>query len=432
MEKMNRNGFIYSIFAIFVLGLTASLVLTSSGHQDMTETGEKFRIDEVFYFLQSTTDDLGRASEIIGRRSLTALVNYVVSTGEYVSDSQNGVQEAFQNGTVNGTSRPLMNDSTIRDWTDSMQKEAGESGYNLNLTLINITVGTAEHLHFSLSASYALNLTDPITSVQFDRMKQVNTTISYNGIEDPFILMESAGRYANFFSACPSDTPVTKHATGADWFYNTAPNWTSGTAVVRESNGGISGVPDKAEKIAVVQDLCTYSQNDIENEFTQFAGVVSEAPAIDAVNTSSADVCGYDDVSMNAIIDDAGNATQITAESMAVMTEEQVWQNNIQNWTERGCYLPDPWGPTVWGRVEGRKTLNPSFEKGLAFFINVPDLPAELQKANTSAVDYVYFDESRSYGNSRKVKGVTNEDLDWFRLDQDHVGYWSMTALAYN
>jgi len=194
----------------------------------------------------------------------------------------------------------------------------------------------------------------------------------------------------------------------------------------------VAGVSNKGEKIAMVEDLCSYSRNTIENDFTDFGGVVSTRSAVDNTTGSGAGVCGYPDVDMQAIIDGSANATNITAGAMTVMTEEQVWQNDIQNWTDQGCYIPDPWGPSIWGRMEGSTSRQSSYDRGLAFFLTVPDLPAALQKANESAVGYVYFNESGSFGEDRKVKGVTNEDLSWFRLDQDHVAHWSMDTLAYD
>lgn len=429
----SRRGFVYTVFAIFILGLTFSIISADWTYGDVQEIGEKFRIDEVFYFLQSATDDLERASGIIGRRALTSMTNNIVTTGEYLDSGPAVFREAFENGTVNGTAAALMNQSTVKDWTASMQQEAKRSGYNLNLSLRSMDTDVREHLELHLTATYRLNLSDPITRARFDKQYGVNTSFSYEGIEDPLILIESVGRYTNFFASCPRDEPVIQRATGTDWFYDDrGMNWTSGNAVVRENNGGVSGVSDKGEKIAVVQDLCTYSQTTIENEFAQFQGVVSEQPAIDGDDGDSVDACGYTDVGLNAVVDDASGATSTTEGSMTVMTEEEVWQNDIQNWTERGCYVPDPWAPTIWGRMEGRKNLNGSYEEGLSFFLRIPELPAELQEANESAVAYVYFNESGGFGNDRKVKGVTNEDFSWFRLDQDHVAHWSMDALTYD
>jgi hypothetical protein len=235
------------------------------------------------------------------------------------------------------------------------------------------------------------------------------------------------------YHSCKRDEPVAQRGTGTDWYYDdSTQNWTSGTAVVRNSNGPVSGVSGKGEKIAAVADLCTYTQNEIENEFTDFAGVVSESDAVDNTTDTGAGVCGHPDVDMQAIIDEAADVTSLTNRSMAVMTEDEVWQNDITNWTKQGCYMPDPWGPSIWGRAEGSKSRQPVYENGIAFFINIPELPAELQETNKSAVDYVYFNETGNFGADRKVKGVTNEDLSWFRLDRHHVAHWSMDSLAYN
>ncbi|MDY6769559.1 MAG: hypothetical protein SVU88_01160 [Candidatus Nanohaloarchaea archaeon] len=163
-------------------------------------------------------------------------------------------------------------------------------------------------------------------------------------------------------------------------------------------------------------------------------GSVQLGEAADAIDdkepNTAVDVCGEDDVDLDAVVDDAAGATSLSNGTMTVLTEDEVWENNLGNRTAAACYFEDPWAPTVWDRLEGR--LSNTGGNGTAFLLTVPDLPLALQEEDRSAVAYVYFNESGDFGATHRIKGVTNEDRDWFRLDQQHIDEWGINALAYD
>jgi hypothetical protein len=92
-----------------------------------------------------------------------------------------------------------------------------------------------------------------------------------------------------------------------------------------------------------------------------------------------------------------------------------------------GCYIDDPWGPGFLDRLQNRMV---SSDGGVATFVNVENLPSELQSTQRSAVGYAYFNQSADYGSLNSVRGVTDE-YSWFNLDQDHVDHWGIGELAY-
>jgi hypothetical protein len=437
--QSGRKGFLYSLFAILILGLTFSITFAPLNVEEPSQAGEKLRIDEVFYFLKSITDDLERATEIIGRRAITSMDNYIVNNGEYLNNSAAAFEEAYENGTVGRENATLMNRSTINDWTDSMENEADDAGYDLNVSIRSVSVGTEDPLHVAVNASYNINLSDPISNARFDRIEDVDATISHTGMEDPLILVESAGRYANTFSNCSSAHPTPFNVTGSDSFYNNSDDWVSGNPVTRPNNGGVSSVSNKKNKAALVDDICSYSESEIRDDLTEFSGVATETDnVLEGKNgQNSVDICDnhgndLDSVRMNALVQDAANATDITNNSVAVLTDDDVWQNNIKNRTESQCYFDDSTAPSIWDRFAGNLTRSDKYKHGQAFFIDIPELPDEIEEVNTSAVDYVYWNESGDYGQDNKIKGVTNEGLNWFRLDQDHVDEWNINALTFN
>ncbi|MFB6294698.1 MAG: hypothetical protein ABEI97_02980, partial [Candidatus Nanohaloarchaea archaeon] len=206
-----RNGFVYTLFAMLVLGLTLNIALLPLTVKDETDAGEKLRVDEVFYFLQSVESDFSRATDIIGRRAVTALSNRIVNNGTYLDDAHAAFRSAFRNGTVNGTPAALMNRSSFEDWAAGMEDEANASGYNLSTRLASITLGSEPPVTAVVNTSYRFNLSDSLTRSRFERSRNVSESLDVTGVEDPVILIESAGRYTNTFSACETDTVAERH-----------------------------------------------------------------------------------------------------------------------------------------------------------------------------------------------------------------------------
>lgn len=425
---MSRSGFFYSLFAIMMIGLIFNVTVLPVLMEPSTETGERIRVSEVSHFLSSIEDDFDRSTEIIGRRAFTSLTNRIISNGSYLAESKQAYKHSFNNGTINGIDSAIMQDASFEEWSGSMVGAADDSGYDFSTNITSMALETSPPVTVEVTVTHNLTLSDDITDTTFQRSTDTVIDVAYTGLEDPLVLLESAGRYSHTFKTCGASDPAGQVSTGGSWFYQEERNWTSGAAVTRPENGGVSSVDGKSEKVAVVDDLCSY--DDI-TDFSGFEGVVSEAEAIDGKQSNSkVDACGDDSTGIDALVDGAeGAADSIDQGSTAVLNEEEVWQNELKNWTEESCYFADGSAPTLWERMDGEMSSDGA-ETGTASLISIDELPVELQEQG-SAVDYVYFNDSGEYGDLTKVKGVTNEGLDWFRLDQEHVDDWGINSLTF-
>ncbi|MDY6766384.1 MAG: hypothetical protein SVW77_03375 [Candidatus Nanohaloarchaea archaeon] len=426
---MNRSGFVYSTFAVFLLGLLLLTATAPKQVKDVSLQADAARVDATFYFLASVVDDIDRGTGIIAKRAFSAVANVAVSTGEPLADAEQATRFAFLNGTVNGSEQFLMKDAAFEDWNDSMVQQAQKSGRDLVITVHTLTVTPLAPATATVNATYGVNLTDPVSNTRFVRNVSRNHTVDLTNLSDPLRAIETGGTYSSGFSACSTEEHARQIAAGSEDFYTDTRNWTSGTSVVRPGNGGVSGIDGKDGKIVVVDDICAYSDAEISSELEDFKGVVSEASG--GISGDGSTICGGADSSgFDAYIGGAADATTIGNGSLAVMNEQQLWENNIRTELEAGCYFADGRGPTFFGRAEGRLVRTPQYSQGWASFVFVPDLPSELQDSSRSAVDYVYFNDT-AYGPNHRVKGVTNE-YSWFRLDQHHIDEWGINALTYD
>ncbi len=418
-----RKGFLYTVLGVFMLNLVILAVVVPLELDAGGSSTDRVNVDETFYFSQSVRDDIGRAVDISSRRAMVAVTNIVVNGGEPVTDADGKIAEAFLNGTIEGNDSDLMDETSFRDWIGKMEAEAAGEGYSINMSveLADLDVGMEEPFIMSFDFIYDLAIADPDIGVTFNRTdERFNGAGTIEGVDDPLIVLETAGKRFTSYGRCSTADHASVEMTGAESEYNytdagSERTWASGDAAVY--NGSDAGTIDgAAEKVLVTDDLCTYDPDILDD----FAGVVSEA------TTDGQDVCGSGE-EIPGYIGGISDHTIVEDGQRLVMNREDVWVNRIPDRIESRCFVPDPDGPSFLDRLEGEKTGSGN---GLGSFLDVPDLPSEVQEANRSAVDHVYFDDSTDYGTVHRIKGVS-EDSEWFRLDDEHVQQWGLGDLTY-
>lgn len=427
--KRGRCGFMYSIFAIFMLSIVIMVVsnpITINPGDSQTAVAQ---VDETFYFLSSVEQDLTRAGRITAKRTFSAAVNHVSTQEAPLEDgtAENEVISGFTNGTINNTEQILLTDTSFEDWRDRMITLANDGGWKLNITLTGIDTYSQDPVDVYIDVSYNLTLYDSRSETRFDRALVRNYSTTVANISDPLFFLETDGRYTREFATCDYTEHAAQIGTGSDYYYDDPDNWTSGRAVVRPGNGGINGVSDRNEKVLIVEDACAYADAVIQDDFDEFKGVISETAR--SISSDGSTLCGTDSTGINAYISGiSGITSDVSNDTMTVMTDNGGWTNNILDEIDNACYFEDVDGPHIFDRLEGELTASGSYT-GWSSFVDVPSLPSEFQDTSRSAIDHVYFDDAASTTN-HQIKGVTDH-YSWFKLDQDHVDTWGLNDLVY-
>ncbi|MFB6088387.1 MAG: hypothetical protein ABEK36_01260, partial [Candidatus Aenigmatarchaeota archaeon] len=87
----SKKGILFSVMTIFLL---SPLVLLTISHTETMrgygkKMGEIVRSKAGFFFLQSIDKDLERGISIVGKRSITSAINYVISEGKPLENPEN-------------------------------------------------------------------------------------------------------------------------------------------------------------------------------------------------------------------------------------------------------------------------------------------------------------------------------------------------------
>lgn len=393
----------YTSFAVLAASLIVTMVSLQVTGSTQVETGNADRIGEASFFLESIFSDMDRSLRISTRRALTGTTNYIVLTGNELESPEDNVSEALENGTLDGEDLNGTENASLKEWTSRVRNIAEDSGYELDIRIENYSFN---HTDFTVQSSFTVfaSLRDGTTLTTFNKTESTVTDVSIEGTEDSMLLLRSEGRYLSQYSECGFSEPADVLYTGNQ----NSSGYVHGYASKNPSD--ISTVPDRSEKILVVDDVDSYQSSDVDG----FAGVVSADPSSNTNQYST------------SYVFDTGSIEDIDQNMSLILNDQQVWRSSFRQMFNQGCYVPDQDGPDIFDRMANE--LSNDDGNGIATLIDVSRLPNELRDVD-SAVGYVYFDDSGSYGSLRQIKGVT-DDYAWFRLDQDHVDYWGLEDLA--
>lgn len=403
MSFGKNSGQFFSVMTIIMilplLALAGTFSRSLSGYGK--EIGSLVRLKSAYYYYNSVDQDLLRAGEIVGKRSVVAALNWVIENGKGFNSSEETLRELFESGTVNGTEQSIMNRSTIYHWLNTTEDISRERGYRLDLNLSfdenNIGMASPWKLRFDLN--YSLELSDKRNLFNLRRNLSKRATAPVTGLEDPLVTLRTGGKVIYPIKKVPFNYFTKELATGEG-----NNSWAAGKSVVVNATTSVD-VPNPDEKILVVNQTVSGMDN--------FAGVVvKEDAAISGFSKPYVEDIGNDfyNISNHTRIVVAGNASP-----------PQVWEiENLYKMWEEGYYVQGD-GPSFLDRLENNLT-NSYPGKGLNVFLKKEDLQAAgLGVEDRPNLAHIYFSnaEIKNY----RVKGmppsfkVNESNLDRFNLD---------------
>ena len=155
------------------------------------------RIYTMNMFVSDVERDIERAAYISGFRSLVALVDHVVSTGEYLSDVDSDFTELFFNGTLNGTNASLLVNNTFTDWMSKIKNEARKIDIIINFSVNNVSLFQDNPWEVGVNVNLRIMLSDKDGVTWWDKEKSAQSYIELEGFEDPLYPLGTNGVVEN-------------------------------------------------------------------------------------------------------------------------------------------------------------------------------------------------------------------------------------------
>jgi len=501
MKKItkNRKGFFFTIGIIILIIPLLFLIsyYTESSKTRREDAITKIRCDELHYLVEDIERDMQRAVVIFGRRAAVYVTGWVIDNKPLanhtfncnsncrvdcdkfsysVNGSEAAIAELVACGTLNGTNVTYMINHTLGEWINRIELHGREMHFNINISLINLTVVPVNAWEFSIIIWNNLKITDDSETCFYRETPIIvmsNTSIT--GLEDPLYPLNTLERVTKYISDCEIAFDL---------------NRTAGCSRSGEGNGTTTGTVLLYSTIGNIPDLIDHCDNTPQETLGQQILVLDQAGGIvcnsavweSCLNAShSKHFAGMIDYSSAAVCTDCPSTVPYVCNtgemedeipkggsgSRAEGCDEFDITNGtcvyIRNMPESGihevtlglniedlntscyqvsnsslysgnCSIPYPDGPSFFDRLDGNYNLSRKYRDqanstfgnpwiGIETIISVDDLQYYGIPVNDTAswIDYLYWKNSPGDG----MCGVCFTGGYTFRMDCQH-------ALMYN
>ena len=193
-----KKGMYFTIVTLIMIFIFVFVFLIA-GRYDLNSrlSVVEMRVESMNDFIKDLRRDTERGLYITSFRAILSIEEYVINNGAFINDSNGGILELLLNGTIYGTSSPMMTNSKLTDWMDNIVTEAGKLNINLSMDVKNITVFQDAPWSVRINMTLGINVSDEGNIASWVRDEVIETTVDIVDFEDPLYIVFSGGRITN-------------------------------------------------------------------------------------------------------------------------------------------------------------------------------------------------------------------------------------------
>jgi hypothetical protein len=166
------------------------------------------RMMSLDHFMSDIERDIERGGYIASFRALLAIQQQIISEGDYMDDTDAIMKGLILNGTIDGNYVSVMNSTELSVWTERIRFEAGKIGINVDCVIVDVELRHLDPWTLVLSMDTIINITDRSGLAFWNAQKEINSTLSILGFEDPVYSVSTLGRVINTIEASPHERLV--------------------------------------------------------------------------------------------------------------------------------------------------------------------------------------------------------------------------------
>jgi len=417
-----RKGVMFSFIMIFVTLSILTLIFINNSliSHRREEIFIEMRINNLNNMYEGLIKDLDKSLQIISRRAISvAYSNVSVPLGDEppqpLDNADIRLAELIENGTLKGSSEPLMENATFTEWINKIKELSVLKGFESDIEIISLEVKPYDYIHLLVKTELNVSIIDKQGVAELNRSATVNSIVSLEGLEDPLYPLYTSGFGSNLIRKSPYLGDYTQ--------------------LLLTGNGGNSYVYGES----------THDTGDFDDKIL----ITSDLTGLSGLNNAKGVIFeqgGTNSSPINVPYLINSNATTLIPNSPNLLLdggEGKVWYiDNLIEDTENSYYHPSENGPSYLDRLEGKFVSQSKYKDqtdktiGLESFVNKLDVyftggnvTVHQEKTN---IDYIYF--STNSPTSKKVKGLDLLVPDpYFRIDDDddHEESYNVTELVY-
>ncbi len=190
-SSMNKKGIFFTSIAILIISL---LIITYTVYTKAEERRTiQRRIETMNSFINSLDQDISRKIFIAGFRSIFTFENKIIESGSYISDVNDGFQEMFFNGSLNGNTQTIMAGATLSDIIDSISAIGGKVNINVSLTNASIFMDQTDPWNVRIKLIGNLTIKDSGNLAHWERELSTESFVPIYYFDDPIYTINTGG-----------------------------------------------------------------------------------------------------------------------------------------------------------------------------------------------------------------------------------------------
>ncbi len=202
--RMRRKGIFFTFIAITI---TAVFILVFTPQADISLQKDRESVKARISSIDNYVNDLESIYfEAILRattfKAILSLVNYMNSTGSYISNLDSAFSEVMLTGKINGipideiTGKKIMGNNTLADWSSRIAETAKDT-LNVDTTIKISNISAFQAKPWNIESALSLELAVKSNVAEWKKNITVATTIGIEGFDDPYYIINTGGTYAN-------------------------------------------------------------------------------------------------------------------------------------------------------------------------------------------------------------------------------------------
>ncbi|MBI2663730.1 hypothetical protein HYX10_00105 [Candidatus Woesearchaeota archaeon] len=287
MAVMHKKGVFFTLSALLLLSLVfADLLFEAAPHADQADKIVRVKTATLNSFVNNLDEDIARGLFIAGFRSLIAANQHISEKNEFLDDTEGSLIEAMLNGTIEGKTAGIMDQSTLTEWTGRIRAQALTVGILVNFSFIlDINQSSPWQIDFYSNVSY--NVTDTSSTASFRRNVFIESSAELAGLKDPVYTIYTQGKVLRTINITPYEGNYVSGANtenlighiNALYYANS-----SGPSYLMRLEGNLNDSEFGIESIVVLPDLQEQGLPVYERSSVDYVYFGNENPEIYVIN----------------------------------------------------------------------------------------------------------------------------------------------------
>lgn len=188
---MNKNGFFMILLSVIVLTI---FVISITVYTDISSRKSiQKRVSTLSEGILSTEENLERQLYVFGFRTVYLMEEDIINNGNPISNATEKFEEAFYNGTYNGQTTTILENSYLGSFQETLKDSANKINAQINISNSTIKIEQEDPWNIKINVTTILYAKDSNNLASWNKTLNTIVYVPIEGFADPLHLLKTNG-----------------------------------------------------------------------------------------------------------------------------------------------------------------------------------------------------------------------------------------------